>query len=228
MQHLESFGSLLLARLEEDNGSSAKSSLEAYFFQHAYTGSSFETFCSTDAFNYTSDDIVAVSMLSVDIPPSASRWILKSGQEDLSKLLNNIGPDLSIDHPNADLSKGSHAWNLWKMLISRWGVGETKASKLLAAKRPFLFPIYDQHVAKALQLSPQTYWLPWQTFMRSEDGRQATVIVMQLAESIGRPDLSPLRIFDIVVWMRQHGHKFITKQLVSEGKMICVNYADPT
>ena len=227
MQQIESFPSLL-THLEESDGSFAKSSLEAYFFGNAYTGSSFETFCSKAPNNFTAEDIVAVSMLSVNIPPSASRWILKTGQEDLSKLLSKIGQNLSIDHPDADLTKGSDAWNLWKMLILRWGVGETKASKLLAAKRPFLFPIYDQHVAKALQISPDHYWEPWQNFMRHEDGEKAVKIIKQIAESLDKPDLSPLRLLDIVIWMQQHGHKFITKDLVDRGVMIRVNYAEPT
>ena len=167
-------------------------------------------------------------MLSVNIPPRASQWILKTGQEDLSKLLSKIGRNLSIDHPDADLTKGRHAWNLWKMLISLWGVGETKASKLLATKRPILFPIYDQHVAKALRITSDHYWEPWQNFMRHEDGEKAVKIIKQIAESLDKPDLSPLRLLDIVIWMQQHGHKFITKDLVDRGVMICVNYADPT
>ena len=227
MHQIKSFPSLL-THLEEADGSFAKSSLAAYFFGNAYTGSSFETFCSKAPNNFTAEDIVAVSMLSVNIPPSASRWILKTGQEDLSKLLSKIGQNLSIDHPDADLTKGSDAWNLWKMLILRWGVGETKASKLLAAKRPLLFPIYDQHVAKALQISADHYWEPWQNFMRHEDGEKAVKIIKQIAESLNKPDLSPLRLLDIVIWMQQHGHKFITKDLVDRGVMICVNYADPT
>jgi hypothetical protein len=227
MTQFEPFRSLLLAHLEEDNGLCAKSSLEAYFFERAYTGSSFENFCGREANNFTASDIVAVSMLSVNIPPAASRWILNLGKEDLSIHLNKIEPKLSIEHPDADLSKGSHAWNLWNKIHSLSGVGETMASKLLAAKRPLLFPIYDQHVAKALQLSPNAYWQPWQTFMRSEDGRRAVTIVKHLAKNLDRPDISPLRLLDIVVWMREHGHKFITTKLVSEGKMICVKYADP-
>ena len=227
MQQIESFESLV-THLEEADGSFAKSSLEAYFFMHAYTGSSFETFCGNDPDNFTAEDIVAVSMLSVNIPPSASRWILGDGKKPLNLLLQEIDGKLSIDSSKADLSRCSTEWNQWKSIDFLWGVGPTKNSKLLAAKRPFLFPIYDQHVAKALQLSPDDYWQPWQEFMWSENGHKATKIVKQMAESLDKPNLSPLRLFDIVIWMQQHGHTFITKKLVDDGKMICVNYADPT
>lgn len=227
MQPIRSFDSLV-THLEEADGSYAKSSLKAYFFKHAFTGSSFEKFCDKDSDNITAQDIVAVSMLSVNIPPSASRWILGDGRKTLNLLLHDIDKNLSIDNPMADLTKGGTAWNLWKEIHELWGVGETKASKLLAAKRPFLFPIYDQHVAKALQLSPDDYWQPWQKFMQRKDGIKATEIVRQLAKGLDKPNLSPLRLFDIVIWMQQHGHTFIKQKLVDEEKMIPVNYATPT
>ena len=227
MQQIESFKTLV-THLEEADGSYAKSSLEAYFFKFAFTGSSFETFIGNDPDNFTAEDIVAVSMLSVKIPPSASRWILKTGREDLSELLSKIEPDLSIDHPDAGLTDGRDACNLREMLVSCWGVGPTTASKLLAAKRPSLFPIYDKHVAKALRLSPDNYWQRWQKFMQTEDGNKATKMVARLAKGLDKSHLSPLRLLDIVIWMQQHGHTFITKKLVSEKKMIPVNYAKPT
>ena len=227
MQQIESFETLV-THLEEADGAYAKSSLEAYFFINAFTGSSFETFIGNDLDNFTAEDIVAVSMLSVKIPPSASRWILKTGREDLSELLSKIEPDLPIGHPDANLTEGRDAWNLRKMLILLWGVGPTTASKLLAAKRPFLFPIYDKHVARALRLSPDDYWQHWQKFMQSEDGNKAAKMVGQLAKDLDKPLLSPLRLFDIVIWMQQHGHTFITQKLVDKKKMIPVNYKKPT
>ena len=223
MKMIDSFDSLL-SHLEEKDGSYAMSSLEAYFFKHAYTGSSFESFCGKEPNKFTAEDIVAVSMLSVNIPPSATRWILGDGEEQLSKFLCEIDQNISIDDPTADLTNGGYAWKLWNEIHSRWGIGETMASKLLAAKRPLLFPIFDQHVAKALQLSPNRYWVPWQTYIRSEDGKKAKQIAMSMAKDLGKPNLSPLRILDVVVWMQQHGHKSITCDLVREGKMIHVNY----
>lgn len=227
MQQITSFDSLL-HHLEEADGDYARSSLDAYFFKRAYTGSSFDSLCSGDKYRFTADDIVAVSMLSVNIPPSATRWILGDGQHQLTELLKGIDKDLSIHDPEADLTKGKNAWNLWREIHSLWGVGETMASKLLATKRPFLFPIYDKHVARSLKLFPANYWQPWQDFIRSESGEEATRIVIGLAKSIGKESLSPLRLLDVVVWMHQHGHKFITNKLVAEGKMIHVNYHTPS
>lgn len=204
------------------------SSLEAYFFKQAFTGSSFETFCDKDPYTFTANDIVAVSMLSVKIPPSASRWILGEGRTRLGDLLREIDEETTISSPLADLGKNSYAWQLWNEIHSLRDIGETTTSKLLAAKRPFLFPIFDQHVSAALQISPNFYWKPWQQFMQSDDGNKAARTVTQMAARLNKSHLSPLRLLDIVIWMRQHGHRSITKALVDEGKMICVNYADPT
>jgi hypothetical protein len=204
------------------------SSLQAYFFKHAFTGSSFETFCDEDPNTFTANDIVAVSMLSVNIPPSASRWILGEGRARLGNFLREIDAELTISSPIADLGKKSSAWQLWNEIHSLRDVGETKTSKLLATKRPFLFPIFDRHVSAALQISPNSYWKPWQQFMQSEDGNKAARTVTQMAASLNKSHLSPLRLLDVVIWMRQHGYRFITKKLVDEGKMICVKYADPT
>jgi len=217
-----------VAHLEEADGSHAMSSLEAYFFKQAFTGSSFETFCDKDPYTFTTNDIVAVSMLSVNIPPSASRWILGEGRARLGNLLREIDAEMTISSPVADLGKMSPAWKLWNEVYSLPDVGETKTSKLLATKRPFLFPIFDRHVSAALQISPNSYWKPWQQFMQSKDGNKAARTVTEMAASLNKSHLSPLRLLDIVIWMRQHGHKSITKTLVDEGKMIGVKYADPT
>lgn len=227
MHQIDSFDTLV-SHLEEADGTFARSSLAAYFFKDAYTGSRFEFFCGKDPHSFTAEDIVAVSMLSVNIPPSASRWILGEGQVRLTSLLQELNEDLSIESPLADLGKGSTSWELWKEVRSLWGIGETTASKLLAAKRPHLFPIYDQHVSHALQLSPERYWQPWQEFMRSQDGKKASAIVRQMAQRLALPKTSTLRLLDVVIWMQCHGHKFITQKLVNQGKMISVDYADPT
>ena len=213
--------------LFEAEGTYSKSSMAAYFYKHAFTGSSFERLRGTDHNRISADDIVAVSMLSVEIPPSVSRWILGEGSEAISTSLRQIQPELTISSPDANLSKNSDAWQLWKLLHDRWGLGETKTSKLLACKRPLLFPIYDQHVAMALGINENDYWKPWQDFMRSEKGIESAHQVAQFAEELNITGISDLRLLDVVVWMREHGHTFITQEYCELGYMIPVEYASP-
>ena len=143
-------------------------------------------------------------------------------------ILDRIDPSLRIEDAEADLLKGSPTYQMWERIRrpqKPWGMGETKTSKLLATKRPNLFPVFDRHVAKALGLSKFEYWKPWQEFMRSPEGHRCSRVVLDLAGELGIEGVSVLRLFDVIVWMRQHGHRYITSSAVDEGYMVEVTYA---
>lgn len=124
----------------------------------------------------TPEDVVAVKMLSVEIPSRVVAWLLDNGRQEIEGLLRRIGPpDLSICDSRADLTDAGAAWELWALIrMRRWkryGMGRTKTSKLLAAKRPALIPIYDQHVAKALFDGPDSNdWELWQRILCGSAG----------------------------------------------------------
>src|SRR4051794_18915152 len=97
------------------------------------------------------NDLVAVTMLGVEVPARAAHWILADGADELAALLVSIQPaSLEIWDPASDLSPQSSAWQLWRLIRDRHGIGPTISSKLLAAKRPHLFPINDSVVGAAL------------------------------------------------------------------------------
>jgi hypothetical protein len=221
---------LPVRRFVNEGNDAAHSSLKAYFFPGAFTGSSFETFAQPGINSFTPSDVVAVSMLSVDIPASVTRWILGDGVAKLSQFLTKIDAGLRIESPKADLSNKSEAHKLWREIRrpdNRWGMGETKTSKLLATKRPELFPVFDKHVSKALGISANTYWAPWQEFMRSSQGEYCSRVVQSYADDLGIKGVSVLRLFDVIIWMREHGHMYITERDVDRKSMIPVSYADP-
>lgn len=214
--------------VEEERGESARSSLEAYFYENAFTGSRYETFfVSATPNEFTVNDFVAVSMLSVNVPARAAARILDEDKEKLSDLLSKIKPGISIVDNDVDLSKDSDAKLLSNEIHGYYRIGETIASKLLATKRPNLFPIFDSHVAKALHLKQNFYWKPWQDFMKSDEGKKYTHSVRRFAGELTIKKVSDLRLFDIIIWMRVHGHKFITQDLVDKGRMKEVSYARP-
>lgn len=216
--------------VEENGGESAKSSLAAYFYKAAFTGSSYEKFFDIreNPNEFTAQDLVAVSMLSVNVPPRVAKWLLNEGKKELSKLLKEIAPvDLSIESEDVDLSKNSSAYKLWESIRGCYGMGETKTSKLIATKRPNLFPIFDRYVARALKITENDYWLPWQKFLRSKNGDRCIEKARGFAAEIPIVGVSDLRLLDVIVWMREHGHTFITKDQVNAGSMKAVSYADP-
>lgn len=200
--------------------------LKSYF--RSYTGSFFERFLDRDhPDELTANDFLAVSMLGVNVPANAAIWIMTDGRDEVGDLLRAVGPfDRFIGDEEANLSPNGHAWKLWRLLRSRrWpeggaasGLGRTILSKLLAAKRPHLIPVYDKHVGSALLEDPdQDIWALWHERFQGEAGRE----LMKEAESLRQEagvgeDVSVLRIIDISIWMRVHGYIFSKDEQVKE------------
>jgi len=185
--------------------------LTAYFGN--YTGRHFETYLDLDHPNeFTAKDFLAVKMLSVEIPARAAIWLLEEGRESVTTVLSEIPSDVGIWDPGADLSRGSKAWQLWDIVRALHDVGRTKTSKLLAAKRPLLVPIYDKYVAAALLGSPDAdLWEPMSSrFRESDDLRNQLEAALKAASNVPA-GVSALRALDVIVWMRVHGHKDSTE-----------------
>ena len=99
----------------------------------------------------TERDIVAVSMLGVNIPAPVAIWLLEDGRSAVSELLRAIPAEADICENGELLDPGRETEALWRLLgngcwpdpIHSNGMGTTKISKLLAAKRPNLVPIFD-------------------------------------------------------------------------------------
>jgi Family of unknown function (DUF6308) len=102
---------------------------------------------AADVDRFTADDLVAVTVLSVDVNPSAAHAFLRVRADAFSDLPTALGPDRDLADEVAPLSNSWAGWTLMRELEALPGVGSTIASKLLARKRPRLRPIYDSVVA---------------------------------------------------------------------------------
>lgn len=164
-----------------------------------YTGACFEALAARDHPDaFTASDLVAVSMLSVTVPPRAAIRLLVDTEADA--LLRAIGPDRPIwETEESDLDDDSPASRLWEFLRSLEDIGPVTAGKLMAVKRPQLVPIYDQHVGAALGPPRRHFWLAMRRSMIDAHGAVESVV-----QSAGVA-VTPLRAVDIVVWMHQHG-----------------------
>ncbi|BAH47193.1 hypothetical protein ROP_pROB02-01860 (plasmid) [Rhodococcus opacus B4] len=72
-----------------------------YLGDDAYVGAHFDSWSSTgnragEADRFTADDLVAVTFLSVQVPPKAARTILDTQSEALNAFLTAIGPDRDL------------------------------------------------------------------------------------------------------------------------------------
>jgi hypothetical protein len=85
-------------------------------------------------------------------------------------------------------------------------MGRTKTSKLLATKRPQLFPVYDKVVAKATGIGQSDdFWSTWREwFSKGGESIQQELIGLRADAGVD-PGMSLLRVLDVVIWMREKG-----------------------
>jgi hypothetical protein len=207
--------------LDEDHIDTAAKLLGTYYRRTtaglpAYTGSLYNCWGgggapSRDVNRVTSDDLIAVSFLSVDVPGEAAFGILETHAALISDLLAQIPVDLDMADVPADefdkvLGDASPALQLWHVLrgrdTGRWGMGETRTSKLMARKRPLLVPVYDSVVGHLMSpgLGSAGQWKRWHTSLTDGTGLPQRLQEIRRVSGVTDP-ISDLRVMDIVLWM---------------------------
>lgn len=150
---------------------------------------------------FTSDDLVAVSFLSIAVPAAAAHRALVDQAEELHGLLAKIPNVDLVDIDHETINRDWPAWRLWHLLTTgRDGIGWVTASKLLAYKRPRLLPVYDQLVLEAVG-APKGFWRMLNHALAADDHHLHRHVKFLRAEA-GLPGTSSvLRVFDVVAWM---------------------------
>ena len=193
--------------VKDDHRSVAVKFLREY--SASYTGSAFDEITrGSDPDRITGEDIAALTTLSVNVPGGTTKWLLAGPGGDLvAELLEQIPLDQAIWDDDADLTPNGPAWKAWDLIDAQYDMGPTKTSKLLAAKRPHLIPIYDQYVGGALLGAKRdSDWAEYRDYLRSPEGTTFRAAIEGVRDEAGlSPELSVLRVFDIVVWMSAHG-----------------------
>lgn len=174
----------------------------------SFTGARFDAWDSDgsrarQANRFSADDLVAVTFLSVQVPPQAAAALLDTRAAEFTRLLEAVGPDRDLVEEIASWPDDWAGWELWAALISLPGVGATVASKLYARKRPRLRPIYDSVVAEVI--GETNIWEPLRKFLQEQSDLHATLLRMR--EEAGLPEVvSALRVFDVLAWMEGKGN----------------------
>lgn len=179
-----------------------------------YAGSTFTVLGTNDPNVFTSDDLLAVTTLSVRVEPVGIRHLLGEGRERDSVLtaLKAVPADVTL--AEADDSLFEPMWDLHlavKSVISPSYVKNPNswvtASKLTARKRPALIPVRDNVVGKALGKralkSTRSYWCMMRSLLRDDDVAQALIVARQrIGQSLGSPvEDTDLRVLDAALWM---------------------------
>lgn len=150
---------------------------------------------------FTSDDLVAVTFLSVEVSPDGADIVLRERHDEFAELLAAIGPDRDLADEADEMTSRSPAWQLETALRTVPSIGRTVASKLIARKRPRLYPIYDRVVGEVLG-TKQAHFEPIRKALRHNDGELQERLV-GLRERAGLPDAVPaLRVLDVLAWMQ--------------------------
>ena len=172
----------------------------------AYSGSQFEAIAALnqDPYSIGPADFIAAAMLSVDIPAQAAIRLLVRDAAEITELLKQIPADRDIIDVDPDeLMTGSASSKLWRVLRRGTdGMGRTRTSKLIAAKRPRLIPIWDSFVEKATGLDTSDYWRQFQSVLIADDHAVWTWLtdVREFAPNVPN-DVANLRILDVLLWM---------------------------
>jgi hypothetical protein len=153
-----------------------------------------------DSDRFTADDLVATSFLSVEVDSRAAHALLRSQASQFHDLLVAVGPDRDLADEETPLGPDWPGEQLYGAVRDLPHVGRTTATKLLARKRPKLFPIYDS-VIGAVTGTDKELWEPLRLALRDGGGAlQKRLLRLHAAAGLA-PAVSALRVFDVVCWM---------------------------
>ena len=177
-----------------------------------YTGGQFDTFDpsgtrAASANVFTSDDLIAVSTLSVDVPARAALQLLDTQRRHYTVLLEDLGPDRDlVEIPSADEQQFAPAWALWRALMSLDHIGPTTASKLIARKRPRLIPIFDDVINQHLLGGTGRLWVPLHRALQADE-RALHHRLLTIRDTAGLDQsVSAIRVLDVLTWMDGKGY----------------------
>lgn len=161
---------------------------------------------AADADVFTADDLVAITLLSVQVPAQGAWILLVERAAELNRLLAAVGPDRDLVDEAEPMTPDSPAWQLETALREIHGVGRTVASKLIARKRPRLYPVYDEVVGR--QLGTKAAHLEPMRLALRHDGGALHHRLLGLRERAGLDEQVPaLRILDVLAWMQGKGYQ---------------------
>lgn len=165
-----------------------------------FAGRYFDELPGNDPEKFTVGDLAAASLLDVRFGPHTILELLE--RDECSSLLAQIPADKVLwEASEQDLCPFSAAGQLWQRLLLIPGVGQTRASKLLARKRPHLMPILDSVIVDRLGIAGGDGWLLLRDAL-TPDIRSRIDVLASAATRRGAMRPSTLRLLDVATWMR--------------------------
>lgn len=156
----------------------------------------------------TSADVVALSFLSVRVPGMVALKLLVDRRDEISSLLWQIPTGVPLWEVDRRVlaGPGNALFELIRSLDEKHDSGHrwVTAHKLLARKRPELFPIRDSVVGRVVPVADgSSRWLSMRAALQDVTLRDA---IERLRHDAGvSPRVTVLRTLDIAIWM--HGRR---------------------
>jgi hypothetical protein len=187
-----------------------------------FTGAAFDRFGHNDPVGITSDDLIAVTMLSIHIRERSTSSLrpssilaLESLTDRITDLLSQVPADrelhtLAPDEFERWLGPGSPGDELYWLLRKGAAVPRVAVYKLLARKRLLLMPIRDTVVERALGQTQDEWWRPWWEALTTES--EIVSRLAQIRQKSGADHLSLVRVADIVLWMTHQSSEKTTRR----------------
>lgn len=161
-----------------------------------------EIVMTTDPMRFEYGDLVAINMLSVDLHHEGVATLLfdRPFSAECSALLRDIPVGLPLwQLPVQDLEPTGAGPRLWSAVQDRvkgTKQGFTVLSKLMAAKRPHLFPVWDTLVDGMVERPNRAIWRPMHDLLSDEAVRTKIEDLTAGAP----PHVSLLRRVDVALW----------------------------
>ena len=126
--------------------------------------------------------------------------MLRDKADEFSGLLRAIGPDRDLGDVDDVIDKNWPAWELDSRLQEVPGISRTIASKLIARKRPKLYPIWDSVIADVLG-TRRAHLVPIREALRDDSGLRERLRGARHDAGLA-DEISELRVLDVVAWMQ--------------------------
>jgi Family of unknown function (DUF6308) len=182
--------------VEQDIATPGLDALVAAYFDPCggFAGATFDELGANPLNEISSDDLFAVTLLDVAWSPAAVRRLLGPDSKPAGDLLAGICPATDLWQASPNIMAAVD--DLWELLVKgRDGVGQTRASKLLARKRPRLVPLTDSVIVKRIGALGET-WPALRYCL--EDGQVRSAIERLRPKDA---ETSVLRLLDVAIWM---------------------------
>ena len=161
---------------------------------------------------FTSDDVASAALLNTPVPGPAVVHLLVTQREHFAGLLEAVGPDRDFIDVDPDPSGKDMApvYELYEALKTLPKIGPTIASKLVARKRPQLFPIIDAELRQTVFYETRQDTHRGRQLLHAEFSAQDRTLWKRLASYHSAASLpaevSMLRVFDVLAWMEAKAH----------------------